>query len=117
MNSFIALLVVTIVCLVYARLRRDHRVYTKLMFGVLLGFIVGIMVKHSDAKPQKNIDGIEIVSNPTQYNHSAVVWTDDYANIDTASKDTLESDTITIHQNSKTKIPTNLINTEIQDDS
>lgn len=120
MSSFIAIIVIMLLCLVYARLRRDHRVYTKLMFGVILGFIVGIVVKQN-CLTTNTVN--ETVSSPTLQSHpSAVVGTEDSTNSDmlkvdeiVMGQDTLESDTFSKTVYNYSNEP--LITPEIQDDS
>lgn len=112
MSEFIALIVMLLICFLYARIRKNHMVFTKLIFGVFLGFIVGTVVKRVNATTDNSVK-IENVSTPTLQSSPAVVWTDD-ANDTVMGKDKVECDTFSI----KTEHPTkSLTKKEIQDDS
>lgn len=117
MSEFIALIVMLLVCFLYARIRKDHTVFTKLILGVFLGFVVGTVVKHASATTENSIK-IENVSTPTLQSSSAVVWTDDTINA-VLGQEKVESDTFSI----KIECPNETIKTEsltkkeIQDDS
>lgn len=117
MSEFIALIVMLLVCLLYARIRKDHTVFTKLILGVFLGFVVGTVVRHVNTTTENSIK-IENVSTPTLQGSSAVVWTDDTANA-VLGQEKVESDTFSI----KIEYPNETIKTEsltkkeIQDDS
>ena len=76
LNIFIAFIVMAIICLIIARAHKDGRIYTQLMLGVCLGFIVGATVKYKTTSVSEN-NVQEITTHPTvQSPVSSVVWND-----------------------------------------
>lgn len=111
LQIFIAFIVMAIICLIIARAHKDGRIYTQLMLGVCLGFIVGAAVKYKTTITAENAQ--EISAHPTvQSPVSSVVW-NDTVTICEPSKDLNESDTVFPAHKYPTRPQTN----EIQDDS
>lgn len=112
LNIFIAFIIMAIICLIIARAHKDGRIYTQLMLGVCLGFIVGATVKYKTTSVSEN-NVQEITTHPTvQSPVSSVVWNDTVTFCE-PSKDLNECDTIFPAK----KCPTSPQNNEIQDDS
>lgn len=112
LQIFIAFIVMAIVCLLIARIKKDSRVYTQLMLGVCLGFIVGASVKHSMATESNNQQQ-EIIAHPTVQSPVSSVVGNDTVTPSEPSKDLNESDTVM----PAISLPTSPQNNEIQDDS
>lgn len=114
LQIFIAFIVMAIVCLLIARTKKDSRVYTQLMLGVCLGFIVGASVKHSMITESNNQKQELITAHPTVQSHVSSVVGNDTMTIYEPSKDLNESDTVI---KPVTSLPTSPQTNEIQDDS
>lgn len=111
LHIFIAFIVMAIICLIIARAHKDGRIYTQLMLGVCLGFIVGAAVKYKTTITTDTKQ--EITAHPTvQSPVSSVVW-NDTVTLCEPSKDINESDTVFPVK----KCPTSPQINEIQDDS
>lgn len=83
---------------IYARICRDHRIYSKLLFCSIVAFLIGSCIK-SKAVNVSNINYETVITaqNPTSYSlDTAVVWTvlKDNNNL---SQDS-ESDTVMFHK-------------------
>ena len=112
LQIFIAFIVMAIVCLLIARIKKDSRVYTQLMLGVCLGFIVGASVKHSIATESNNQQQ-EITAHPMVQSPISSVVGNDTVTLSEPSKDLNESDTVI----PTVSLPTSPQTNEIQDDS
>lgn len=107
---------ILLLCLyVYARIIRDHRVYTKLLVCTALAFVIGSCVKNK-ILTQKEIIKSEtaIASNPTNHlQDSTILWIENSATNNDLSQET-KSDTIV---NQTENLRTTLQNVAIEDDS
>lgn len=89
----IAFIVMAIVCLIIARINKSGRMYTQLMLGVCLGFIVGAAVKHKVSAV--NLDNETVIAHPTAPSQvSSAVWNDTPCTPE-PSQEKHECDTIT----------------------
>ena len=115
MSSFLFLLIGTFAALLAARAFKSTKVYMALMLCLSLGFVVGTGIKGAVANAS-NIPTQELVtaSNPTVYDSTtAVVETVDEFTFSEPSKE-MESDTV---KTNSEKLPKQLTNSEIEDDS
>lgn len=114
LQIFIAFIVMAIICLVIARIKRDGRVYTQLMLGVCLGFIVGATVKSHMTTVSENQKQELVTAHPTVQSPVSSVVGNDTVTFCEPSKDLNESDTVT---KPDSNLPTSPQTNEIQDDS
>lgn len=79
MLSAIYVTIVILILYVYARLLKDHRVFTNLIVCAALAFVIGSCIKSNFCDTNKNTKSEVVItaSNPTVHSiDSAVVWTD-----------------------------------------
>lgn len=98
-ENLIAFFAVIVVIFVIARICRDHRVFSRLLLGACLAFIVGLSLKHSIASDSFNSVNVTNVdsSSSTSYDlPSAVVWTEGEIE-DTMSQNETNRDTTLEH--------------------
>lgn len=114
LQIIIAFIVMAIVCLLIARIKKDSRVYTKLMLSVCLGFIVGATVKNRMITVSNNQEQELVIAHPTVQSPVSSVVGNDTVTLCEPSKDLNESDTIT---KPESDLPTSPSTSEIQDDS
>ena len=84
---------------IYARICRDHRIYSKLLFCSIVAFLIGSCIKSKAVNISSiNYETVITAQNPTSYSlDTAVVWTVSEDN-SSLSQDN-ENDTVMFHKN------------------
>lgn len=115
MLSAIYVMIVILILYVYARILKDHRVFTNLLVCAALAFVVGSCVKSKffNTNEITKSEVITTASNPTVHSiDSAVVWTEPKEQY--VQSQEMKSETV-VPQTEKLK--NQLQNVEIKNDS
>lgn len=115
MSSFLYLALAALIALLASRWYKSPRMYVTLLCTLFFGFVVGTELKDVVANASSNSpQELVTASNPTVYDSTtAVVETVDEFTFSEPSKE-MESDTV---KTNSEKLPKQLTNSEIEDDS
>lgn len=97
MQSFLLLSIGAVLALIVARLCKNAKVYTGLMFAMLVSFVVGTSMKKAvftASSAQEKF--ITVGANPTLSVSPTVVWTVDTADLGIKGQDTFVRDTTVV---------------------
>ena len=115
MLSAIYVTIVILALYVYARILKDHRVFTNLVVCAALAFVIGSCIKSNIYDANKTVKSERVItaSNPTIHSlDSTVVWTESSEQY-VQSQDTMRD---TVIPQTETLV-SQLQNVEIEDDS
>lgn len=114
MSSFLYLALAALIALLASRWYKSPRMYVTLLCTLFFGFVVGTELKDVVANASSNsTQELVTASNPTVYDSTtAVVGTVDEFTFEPSKE--MESDTV---KTNSEKLPEQLTNSEIEDDS